>query len=202
MSLDIEKLQELCRTARDHLGVDCIIAGGAVRDTLHGREVKDIDVFARFEFGPGAASEDQFLDRCRSLAAFWKAHPGGENIEAHRLDGAKTSTEGELFSVVQITGAPFTVEVIALNCDPVDRVQRFDFALSQCFVTPGGLFYTERYLGDANGLTVTYTGTRDVTSSIFANSVARYKRLKAKYAPEFKFLDCELLDKVASDAFL
>lgn len=202
MSLDIEKLQELCRTAREHLGTDCIIAGGAVRDTLHGREVKDIDVFARFDFGPGAASEVQFLERCQRLADFWKAHPGGENITASRLEDAKKSTEGELFEVIQIKGAPFTVEVIALNCDPVDRVQRFDFALSQCFVTPSGLFYTERYLGDANGLTVTYTGTRDVSSSVFANSVLRYQRLKAKYAPEFKFADCEILDKFISDSFL
>jgi hypothetical protein len=201
MNLDIEKLQELCKTAREHLGTDCIISGGAVRDTLHGREVKDIDIFARF--GVEETKEGgQFLARCQFLADHWKAHPGGENIRLDYKSHPANKSGGSIANLVDIVGTPIPVQVIALHRDPVDDVQDYDFALSQCFVTPRGLFYTERYLGDANALTVTYVGSNPIDSAGFKRSVLRYQRLKAKYAPEFTFQNCEMLDKAIADAIL
>lgn len=202
MSLDIEKLQALCQTARDHLGTDCVISGGAVRDTLHGREVKDIDIFTRFSTKDCRSEGGAFVTACKRLADHWKAHPGGENIRVEYKTHPANQSGGSIADLVDIVGAPYPVQVIALDRDPVDDVQDYDFALSQCFVTPKGLFYTERYLGDANGLTVTYVGRNAIDSPGFRRSVLRYQRLKAKYAPEFTFVDCEALDKVIADSML
>jgi hypothetical protein len=213
MSLDIEKLRKLCEYARYHLGADCIIAGGAVRDTLHGRPVKDIDIFVKVSpdevrapvdfggFRAFEANDTPFRQRCATLAKYFASLPGGENVSTGYQTHDKASA-GELLDVVDITGTPYPVQIMALATDPVDDVQKYDFALSQCFVTPSGLFYAERYLGDANGLTVTYTGDAEIGSAGFSRSVKRYQRLHAKYAPEWRFENCEVLNKAIADSVL
>jgi hypothetical protein len=211
--LDIEKLQKLCEYARQFLEAPCIISGGAVRDSLHGREVKDIDIFvqvkpeeisktAEFEGVICSPVEPLFVKRCRALADFFASMEGGDGVTVDYKSHPENQSGGDIADLVNIVGTPYPVQVIAVLCDPVDDVQNYDFALSQTFVTPRGLFYTERYLGDANGLTVTYTGDAEVGSARFSRSVKRYLRLKAKYEPEFTFLNCAILDKAIADSIL
>lgn len=183
MSLTLRDLQSLCETARLMFRTtNLIIAGGAPRDIFSGATVKDIDVFVMADKTPG--DDTPFARGCRELAAF--------------LGGAIELVEGEgdyaeVFDICNITGAHLhpEIQIIGIDRDPVDDVHRYDFGLSQVFVSPRGQFFTEAAVRDFENYTITYTPSNPDAFSV-ERSRKRLARLKAKY-PGWHFANCEVL---------
>lgn len=178
--------------AFDYKKSNLIIAGGAVRDILNGRPVKDIDIFVNIDIDELSDKEPcLFATQCRKAAQVL----GGTikfnttDPQYHCLDIADIIVEG--LPPIQIIGL--------CDINPVDDIPLYDFGLSQCFVTTfAGPFYTTAYMSDLTCSTITYTrlltnGNLD-TTDLFAlrRSYNRLCRLQAKYKDR-TYINCSKL---------
>lgn len=173
------KLQELCADIRTIIP-DAVIAGGAVRDSLSCKPIKDIDVMT------GTAITRALM---RKLAD----HMGGyvENADA------STASGDESFEyIINFEDQRLPLNVIDLNFfeikDPIANVFDFDFGLSQVAVIPEGVLHTEAYIRDAMRQSITYMGDRGRSKWRIESSARRMARLKRKYPNHF-FRNCESL---------
>ena len=183
MSLTLFDLQSLCETARLVVRTtNLLIAGGAPRDIFSGAPVKDIDIFMMADKTPG--DDTPFAQGSRELATFL-----GGVVELVEGDG----DYAEVFDICNITGADIhpDIQIIGIDRDPVDDVHRYDFGLSQVFVTPRGPFFTEAAVRDFESHTITYTPSNPDAFAV-ERSRKRLARLEAKY-PGWHFANCEVL---------
>ncbi len=180
----INELQILCGLARlCFQTTELIIAGGAPRDILSQVTVKDIDVFVKLPCGE--TNSHYFSSSCAALA--------------EKINGKLTlrPSNPEYASYFDLADIEFpnssTIQIIGINDNPIDDVMKYDFGLSQIFITPQGLFMTEKAAEDRTNKTITHTPS---TFDKFATnrSKARLCRLRAKYS-EWVFLNCERLDE-------
>lgn len=185
MSLTIEKLQQLCFNARLLFGTEAlIIAGGAPRDVLSAVPVKDIDIFVQLDERDGG-QDTPFTRACINFASLLNGtaefRPAAEDYAdiLDLCDITEPTTHG-------------TVQIIGIDDHPIDDVPRYDFGLSQVFVTPGGLFFTEAAIRDRQARTITHFPTYHDEYG-FRRSKARLERLRAKYQ-DWTFVNCESLD--------
>ena len=187
---DLRHLQSLSYDVRLLFGGEAIIAGGAVRDTVTGKPVKDIDIFVMLTDDDDKASEE-FAIACAKLAK----DLGGE-LE---LDCSPESYGGQ-FDLARVTvkeeGAPDEIyEIIGIWEEyPDNDVHDYDFGLSQMFVTGRGLFMTPAAAKDLQNKTITYmhaSTIRDRDNRL--RSKRRLARLRAKYS-DWTFVGCETLD--------
>lgn len=199
--LTIERLQTLCVLARAYFETDhLIIAGGAPRDILHCKPVKDIDIFVQvtleqlappsagfndFEFvAPCASTDSTFQAQCKAFAE-------ALNGTAEFRKGPEAY--GDLADLCDIKTQSYPVQIIALFQDPVDDVHGYDFGISQVFVTPRGVFSSARAVEDDLNCKVTYLREGDATPAQIERSRKRLARLREKYK-HWNFKQCESLD--------
>ncbi len=190
--LTIERLQNLCAWARGYFGPSAIIAGGAPRDLLHGKPVKDIDIFVRVD-GEDLVPSGGYIEDIGFTEVVESPVPLGDSKFVMRCKGFAELIGGEavfrespeqyagLADLCDIKTSEYPVQIIAIDHDPVDDVHRYDFGLSQVFVTPLGLFFTPKYRLDDACRQITYTAEYPTYDQI-NRSKARLARLQAKYA--------------------
>lgn len=188
----IQDLQTLVIEARSCFETNQLIcAGGAPRDILNNAPVKDIDLFVslpgdEFDFKE-EGRHAQFAIKARVLAVML----GCDEV---KILGQSHSEYPNLMSLAQLTmqSGPFagrTIEIIGLtDVDPVDEVHNFDFGLSQVFVTPHGVFFTEAYQHDARVACVTYVA-KHARDDQLVRSAARAIRLRQKYEIKGRYWD-------------
>lgn len=165
--MKLTDLQRLVVAARTVLP-DAIVSGGAPRDLIHGRPVKDIDLMT------GRPLDSLLLGRLAravggTLASVQPLDPSGDAEFEHEimLDGLPP------LNVIDLSGFEIT--------DPIDNLHDFDFGLSQVAVTPHGVVQTDAFRSDSIGGTVTYMGDRGREDWRIASSAKRLRRLEAKY---------------------
>jgi hypothetical protein len=185
MSEKLQVLQTLVQQARGIFQIPrLIIAGGAPRDAISGVPIKDVDMFVAIKEEWWGVPDSPFVLGCKRLAI----QLGG----TAEMQGTNPDYP-EMFDLCNIDcGNGDIVQVIGITDDPVDDVQRYDFGLSQVFVTPTGVFFTEAAVKDRANKTITYTPSARDDMRALARSAARYERLRAKY-PDWSFVDCEPL---------
>lgn len=168
---------------REAGATDALIAGGAVRDFLLGREIKDIDFFMRSR-GP---EEDKRIAETAFTDAIVQH---GELPEEYRLQmpelaSVYVSHEG-LRDYRDIFGdGQFPAQLIFLNGSEKDAyglISRFDFGLCRAAFDGERALYTDEFLKDAFGLTMTL-----INADNMEKSRHRYERLSAKY-PEHRWI--------------
>lgn len=171
-------LQRLVAAARTVLP-DAIVAGGAPRDLIHNRPVKDIDLMT------GRPLDSHLLGRLAravsgTLVSVEPLDPSGDPEFEHEiaLDGLPP------LNVIDLSGFEIT--------DPIDNLHDFDFGLSQVAVTPHGVLSTDAHISDSFGGVVTYKGDRGRADWRIASSARRLKRLETKYKTRV-FLNCTAL---------
>ncbi|KVO83305.1 hypothetical protein WL21_09745 [Burkholderia ubonensis] len=160
---------------------DAVISGGAPRDILHGKPVKDIDVMT------GRSVHRAGLEHL--------AHLVGGRLDVTEPQDPSGIEEFE-FEIHFDDGRP-RLNVIDLNpfeiTNPLENLHDFDFGLSQIAVTPWGVLSTDSYLRDDIAGTITYMGDNGKEAWRIDSSAKRLQRLKAKY-PERVFVNCAGLE--------
>lgn len=180
--LTIEKLQELCRAARFYFD-EAIIAGGAPRDITHGAEVKDIDIFVLLN----EEEPTRFAECCQRFA---NSIGGGLKLRQNSPDYP------DIFDLADITNCEVhgLIQIIGLYDDPIDDVVKYDFTVSQTFVTPAGVFQTPECGHDGRDRIIRFTPSSNDKYAML-RSKERLKRLRTKYPePDWAYVNCEVLD--------
>lgn len=186
-----------------------VVAGGAPRDILHSRPVKDIDVFIQLpglrplewvdgrgvkqvEVTPDSELHYLWFSGCEVLCSLlgpgssWNGswHNQEDDSVVDSLGNSKGYGYGA-FSLVDITpGWRMTpVQLVFIDIDPEENVRNhFDFGLSQVWVGEGGLRWTPAYWKDHDLHRITYTPSSEPNPQRIESSLARLARLKVKYA--------------------
>jgi hypothetical protein len=140
-----------------------IVAGGAVRDTLLDRPVKDIDVFER-----RAQSLATALGGKLEVRSEWVQYPNA-------------------YSIADITGTAFGVPIQIIGLfekDPIADVEHYDAGICQCWVTANSseAKMTDSCRHDIANKTITYFGDAGLRNE------KRVARLKEKF-PDFEFVE-------------
>jgi hypothetical protein len=211
--LTIERLKTLVGLAQYWIQTDAdiIIAGGAPRDILHDRPVKDIDMFVmldkeegNLDLGPNgqhvAIENQEFPRNVRFLA---KALGG--TMSHH----ATSSDYGDIVDFCEITNLPDLppIQIIGITERPLEDLFLYDFGLSQVAVNARGVLYTDAYMNDELNGRITYTPAipwDQIDAHSKLRSKKRLGRLREKYSageyPDgihrygYRFTNCELLD--------
>lgn len=160
---------------------DAVISGGAPRDILHGKPVKDIDVMT------GRDVHRAGLERLADIV--------GGKFDVNEPQDPSGDEEFE-FEIHFADGRP-RLNIIDLNSfeitDPLENLLDFDFGLSQVAVVPKGIIYTSAYTWDAQNGSITYMGDNGKAAWRIDSSAKRLQRLRAKY-PRWEFVNCAGLE--------
>lgn len=193
---DMGELHSLSYMARLIFGGETIIAGGAVRDTVTGKPVKDIDIFVMLSGDDDKASA-KFAESCAKLA---------KELKGELEMDASPESYGGTFDLARITvkeeGEDDKIyEIIGIWEEyPDNDVHDYDFGLSQMFATGCGIFMTPAAAKDLQNKTITYMHAgrwREEDNRL--RSKRRLARLRAKYS-DWTFVDCEILDALKDEA--
>ena len=181
-------LEGFIENAREFFGDSAIIGGGAPRDAIHGKPIKDIDIFVKIDDSDNG--HKQFVSNCELFAGAidgkltWRETEPGYTDHFNLAD---IEVDPDLFD-----NGVVKIEVIALYIDPANDVHAYDFGLSQVFVTPDGPFFSEKYAYDASDRTISYYHDIGRSEAAHYRSKARLARLRAKY-PDWAFSGTELV---------
>lgn len=170
------------------VGVKGLIAGGAVRDHLLNRPVKDIDVFV-----PYSEDIEQKLQ-----AAFGVLHVN-PLISA---EYAGAGGEVEHVYEVAISSDPFEpdggrpplqVIVLAPGLDPVDRARHHDFGICQCWYLGKGQFgETLAFTNDVMNQRFTLSHCEDQQQ--FDRSMRRWGRFRERFDGFYLYVPFEFME--------
>jgi hypothetical protein len=143
------------------------IAGGAVRDTILEREIRDIDIFVRHDTATAAAA------LLRSDFGYVKVGEWAryENFSDPTVAGvAKFEKHDETI--------PICLIFLAEDLEPADNIERFDFGICMA-AWAGGKFITKdpRFTRDVEGKT--FALCRADNAAQFAYSMVRFTKLTA-----------------------
>lgn len=165
MSLIGRMPAEIKKVYRDMSAIaPCIIAGGAVRDTLLGRAVKDIDVFM------DSAYKTVFMNSVS--AQYWK-----------RL--GRSHTEYKLANVVDEVyetsfGYQWPVQVIFCSIDPEEYVTRyFDLGICKAWYDGTRIHCHKDFIKDVNNKTIAMCLDDKTLRRAYPNTAYAIKHIKA-----------------------
>lgn len=150
-----------------------IVAGGAIRDYIFGKPIKDIDVFVSWDDWFTLAqycgvSFTKILDRDSAIEA-WSLYL--EIPDVYCVYGV-TPVDGEL---------PVQIIVMKPGLTPVQRVDQLDFGFCQAYYDGGrkGIGITNHFAEDAQKKSITLVHCENQNG--FYRSMIRYERLMQKY---------------------
>ena len=170
---------------KKNTGTEALIAGGAVRDTLLGRPIKDVDVWVRGAF-PAAlipwiesvVAEGDFVSVRKVCAGDYIKHFGSEKMHVGRVLEVMVDHRygGDvMFNIIEMVGATSWEDV----------VNHFDFGVCRAWLAfDGTLMFGNEFLKDACARTFTYLG-KDGTDE---RSWNRWERFKADKYRDWSFV--------------
>jgi hypothetical protein len=156
-----------------------LIAGGACRDHILGKPVKDIDVFVpdqeNIEMKLGAAFGHLHVN---PIIAAEYAGAGGEVDHVYEI-GFGDDPFGEAHIPVQVI-------VLAQGLDPIERARHHDFGICQAWFEPattvgftGCIYATEAFHSDMTNKEFTLVHVEDEQQ--FHRSMRRWARFKERF---------------------
>lgn len=164
-----------------------VVAGGYLRDMLHGIPPKDMDVFVMSDDGDGPTAALLQAIQVITGPINWLC-VGGEYWGADsclRVGEAQVDHDGNLHPV------PINVIVLQKGILPADDARLNDFGMCQIWYDGERLQWTDAFLRDSVFWTFTLKVCEDVNQ--FARSMRRWERLRQKFPyhtlvipPEFK----------------
>lgn len=186
MKLTIPRLQQFYDQLKRSME-DCtiIIAGGAVRDALNGREVKDLDVYIQcgldWDKDPCDVAEE-----VESVIFTWNKQffSKGKCLSEEIVDGGQGAYKGISIQTVwhwDHACGDLPLDLIFVNRDPSTVVkQEFDFGICQAWVGHYGLKTHPAYWTDSLNRTITYLRPT-ASASLRVKSQEHAGRILTKY---------------------
>lgn len=165
--------------------LECVLAGGTVRDMLCGKPVKDYDFFFHQPSGPDDLADpitkNEFKDMTRAIAKQVFHHGADASISFNDFE-----TDGEyevslLSAVATIHGWP-DVQIILLPVPVAEHIPTFGLGLSQAWIGEGGVRTTRAFQRDLAQKTLTIIHSPKTTRE---KVIAYARRVAAKY-PNYK----------------
>lgn len=158
-------------------GADAVIAGGAVRDFLLGREIKDIDIFLQ--------SHGFIADEKIARFAF-------DGIKLQLTNGSYRPAEIGEVGTLWVYDDPFgtPVQLIFLDINesvtPAIAIEHCDFGLCRVAFDGEQLHMSGHFIADLAGQTMTLR--RDMTTNNVERSKRRFDRLSVKF-PTYTYVN-------------
>lgn len=163
-NLTVERLTSFGRTMKQAIkaAAPLVIAGGAVRDVLNNRPVKDIDVFMQvpdWEHSAFEASEliDEVVAAVNKL--FYSSGSPRESLTIEAESGEASDISYDIHSVWHWAHGfnNLPCDLVFIKEDPAACYEAFDFGLCQALVSPAyGLRTSRAYHQDALNRKITY----------------------------------------------
>jgi len=151
-------------------GIDGLIAGGAVRDHILNKPVRDIDVFVEYR-----ADIEQRLEQAYGIGCV-------NRMMAAEYAGNEVKHVFEVMSD-SLTDVPVQVIVLNEGLTPGDRAAHHDFGICQCWYLGGGTFdWTGAFLSDKE--LGRFTLTHCEGQGEFDRSMRRWEKFAGRF-PEF-----------------
>lgn len=160
-------------------GNKALIAGGAIRDLIHGRPVKDLDVFTSRDLNPPAYDGDVALIHARLAVVAEALQDNGYEVNS-MFPASVLPDETDLeMSIVFSKAGALDLNLCLLRTDiSLHTVaSRVDFGICQaCCDSDGRVFVTDDFVHDSRHQV--FTLRREEGRE---RSIRRYERLKEKY---------------------
>jgi len=177
-----DQFEEILSKLKDAGITGALIAGGACRDHILGRPVKDIDVFV-----PSQPNIDVKLAKAfgafnvSPIIAAEYAGAGGEVEHVYEIQ----EEDADPFAPHPLERVPVQVIVLAPGLDPIERAQHHDFGICQVWYLNRNFFaHTEAFHLDMQFKTFTLDHCEDQQQ--FDRSVRRWTGKFAQRFPEFR----------------
>lgn len=196
----------------------CIVAGGAIRDSLNGRQIKDVDVFIHGRYKHHVLAKFSNLAFCRgsadrpkrrpsygsgvpplAMSAATTRSPYGNTDDCHMANDVDGVYEMPFIKVSASHTSSTDVQVIFLFDDPVQYVNRgFDFGLCKTWYDGDYIHCHGDYLRDASSKTITLVLPPNVIPRVRGNArlervISHGHRIKSKYPDHRLIIDgCEV----------
>lgn len=168
-TLTIEKLRELVQLTSRCLKKPVLVAGGAPRDILHNKPVRDIDIFVPDYYSGSVKSLISAL-RCVDVVYAQFNASNEYSKQGLRMSWLVTLPTG--FHM-------YPIQLIAFAEEPIEVVKQFDFGLCQVWIDGRRLGWTQKYSRDHDNQRMTYQ-ENDGRSL----SRKRLLQLQEKYPPQ------------------
>jgi hypothetical protein len=176
-----DQFEEILSKLKDAGIMGALIAGGACRDHILGRPVKDVDVFV-----PSQPNIDVKLAQAfgafnvSPIIAAEYAGAGGEVEHVYEIQ----EEDADPFAPHPLEHVPVQVIVLAPGLNPVERAAHHDFGICQAWYIGGRVFsWTEAFHLDMQFRTFTLSQCEDQQQ--FDRSMRRWTGKFAKRFPEF-----------------
>jgi hypothetical protein len=173
------------------VGVKGLIAGGAVRDHLLGRAVKDIDVFVPYSEDIESKLQTAFgVLHVNPIIAAEYAGAGGEVEHVYEIHES-TDPFGEDWNAP--VKPPVQVIVLAPGLDPEERARHHDFGICQCWYLGNGQFQqTLAFTNDMMHQRFTLSHCEDQQQ--FDRSMRRWSRFSERFAGFYLYVPIEFME--------
>lgn len=170
------------------VGVKGLIAGGACRDHLLGRPVKDIDVFVPYSEDIESKLQAAFgVLHVNPLISAEYAGAGGEVEHVYEVAISSDPFEPDAGR------PPLQVIVLAPGLDPVDRARHHDFGICQCWYLGNGQFQeTLAFTNDVMHQRFTLSHCEDQQQ--FDRSMRRWERFSERFEGFYLYVPFEFME--------
>jgi hypothetical protein len=172
------------------VGVKGLIAGGAVRDHLLNRPVKDIDVFVPYSEDIEQKLQAAFgVLHVNPLISAEYAGAGGEVEHVYEV----AISSDPFGSLEEITRPPLQIIVLAPGLDPVDRARHHDFGICQAWYLGNGQFgETLAFTNDVMHQRFTLSHCEDQQQ--FDRSMRRWERFRERFDGFYLYVPFEFME--------
>ncbi|SMG43374.1 hypothetical protein [Paraburkholderia susongensis] len=170
------------------VGVQGLIAGGAVRDHLLNRPVKDIDVFVPHSEGIQRKLQEAFgVLHVNPLISAEYAGAGGEVEHVYEINISSDPFDPDAGR------PPLQVIVLASGLDPEERARHHDFGICQCWYRGNGQFgQTLAFTNDLMHKRFTLSHCEDQQQ--FDRSMRRWARFSERFEGFYLYVPVEFAE--------
>lgn len=157
ISKSSDMVRQLTKLRND--GWEAIIAGGAIRDTFHDKEITDVDIFVQINEVVRKRLNASY--KSKAWLEYWFKAFGcnlDKNDDVTYLGGSYTFKvlDTNIQAVWQILTAGKKYQIILLNKDPITYVkENFDFGICRAYCDGRKLHFTNEFMHDTLNHTIT-----------------------------------------------
>lgn len=189
MNYTWQRLEEIAAIVREKTGYHAIVAGGAVRDTLLGVDVKDVDILIE-----KSRDEEDYTDSTTTehIAGIIALAFGDRAMVTTSLIGYEASSPGDTYATFDVTTENGEALNLIFVADIEEALNEFPDSISQVWLGgDGAVSSSEAQRKTVYDRVVKHTLDTEEGS----RGRARLEKLMRKF-PGFEFVKVDALDRI------